>query len=308
MEQVPSIALATTLPGGSSAWCAVLLARSLRAFGGSLAEAPLTAYTRDDADAASPAVLAALADARAEVLPLAAPEALARLPYGDLACAAAAAEERAEGRQGLVVWMCSDTLVLGELAPLVLEEGKRLGCRPVHHRLIGPLWGEPLDPFWQLLYERCGVGEARPFPMTTCTEMDPIRPYINAGLLVARPGEGLLRAWRDELARVASDAVFAEYLARGWQHRVFLHQAVLTAALLARLDRRDWQVLPPAVNYPLHLHRDVPPAWRPAALEDLVTARYDDLAETGWRTALPAREPLASWLREQLAQADARGG
>lgn len=304
MPDLPGVAFATTLPDGGDAFAAVLLARSLRAFGGALSEAPLAAYARDDRGSPSSGTRAALAEARAEVRGLSVPEPLAGLPFADLACAAAAAEEVADGHRDLLVWMCPDTLVLRDMAPVLLAEGKRLGCRPVHHRLIGPLWGEPLDLFWALLYERCGVDESRPFPMTTCTEVDPIRPYLNAGLLVVRPADGLLRAWRDGLARLGPDPAFAEFLTRGWQHRVFLHQAVLTATALARLERSEWQVLPAGVNYPLHLHGDVPPAWRPATLEDLTTARYDDLADAGWRTALPAREPLAGWLAAQLARAD----
>jgi len=39
---------------------------------------------------------------------------------------------------------------------------------------------------------------------------------------------------------------------------------------------------------------------KPASLNELVTARYDDLNDSGWPTALPVKEPFKSWLISAL--------
>ncbi len=298
------LSFATPALDGAHPFEPLLLTRSLRRWGGGLAEAPVRVMA--PAGAPPGAVASALAAAGAERGHYAVPEALAGLPYADLVCAAAAAEECAEGSCDLLAWMCPDALVLREPEALLLPPGTRLGCRPVHHRLIGSLWEERPDRFWSLLYERCGVGEERLFAMETCAEHEPIRPYVNAGMLVVQPEDGLLRAWRDELLRLTPDVAFAPFLQRSRLHAVFFHQTVLAGALLARLTPAEIHLLPPTVNYPLHLHQTVAPERRPTALDDLITARYDDIRDRPWRTALPASEALGGWLAGQLAEADAQ--
>jgi len=105
--------------------------------------------------------------------------------------------------------------------------------------------------------------------------------------------------------RLSRLPVWDPFFADGWRYRVFFHQAVLAGAVLSRADRVELQLLPPSVNYPLNLHGSVPEARRPRLLDEMTTARYDDLRETAWCTTLPASPALRSWLEPQLAEARA---
>lgn len=272
-----ALQLATVLLPGAEREVA-LLARSLRDFGGRFADLRLRVYAAGD--------------------DFAIPEELREVPYADVACAAAAAEEACEA--DAVAFLAPDTLVLRPLD--VLEEfGDRdLLCRPVHHRLIGSLASEPLDDFWREVYKVCGVRESSVWTMPTCADPTPIRAYWNAGCLVARPEHGLSRAWREALVTLARNGTIQGIIASSERHRIFLHQAALAGMVLARLPRERVGILPQTVNYPLNLGDEVAEAMRPR-FEDLVTARYDSLDNPKWREALPVGERLASWLAEHAA-------
>ncbi len=118
------------------------------------------------------------------------------------AFAAARAEADALGQTDVLAWLSPNTLVLGEPGDFLLGSGVTFGFRPVHHTLIGSRFDEPLDPFWSLIYELCGVPDGRVFPMETHVDGATIRPYFNSGVLVSRPGRGLMKAWRDRYVEV----------------------------------------------------------------------------------------------------------
>ena len=80
---------------------------------------------------------------------------------------------------------------------------------------------------------------------------------------------------------------------------IFIHQAVLTAVFLRELLPQQMQLLSPKINYPLHLHQDIPAEQRPTTIDELVTVRYESIFnEPGWQQ-LPITEPLKSWLESQ---------
>ena len=132
---------------------------------------------------------------------------------------------------------------------------------------------------------------------------DRIRPHFNAGLLAIRPEFGLLLAWREVFARQCRRAAFEPFHQRDFRYRLFVHQAILTGTLLARLARDAIELLPVSYNYPLHLHAHFPPDRAASRLNDLITCRYDSWSffqQPGWQDTLPIDEPLRSWLLEQV--------
>ena len=80
-------------------------------------------------------------------------------------------------------------------------------------------------------------------------------------------------------------------------HAVFVHQAVFTAVMLAALEPGETVEFGPDVDYPLHLHDEVPPDRRPASLEELTTVRTENLLDDpGWPDRVPLLAPLAGWI------------
>ena len=278
---------------------AALLAASLRAFGGAFAGSPFWVLVRHPDDVASEAACR-LAEARAEVAAYPADEAAAAFPFTARLLAAAHAEVLAEERGSQLVWMDSGSLVLREPGALVLPPGKALGCRPVDHANIGSPWEEPADAFWQLIYDRCGVMAGRVYPVAGSVDGRLIRPYFNVGLLAVGPGAGLLRRWKDDFGRVCRDPAFDALYAERPLRRVFVHQAALSATALALLGRPAIRQLPPAVNYPLHMHGEAAAAGRAASADELVTCRYEDLLEAPGGRRLPLPAHVIEWLEGRV--------
>lgn len=286
-------------------WQATILAGSIRRFGGALAASPVWTLVPDLAAVDSPADLSTNTDLHSlDVRPIPFPidaPALA-FPLAAKVYAAAAAEAAATDQAGCLVWMDVDSIVVNEPKALLLEDNSVLGYRPVDHTLIGSLYDDPIDGFWRLIYEACDISEEDVFPMKSSVDEKWLRPYFNAGMLVARPGGGLLQRWRDNFDRLYRQPVFDPFYGQNILCKIFMHQAVLAGTVLALTNKASLQELPYLVNYPLHMHGDYPGHRRPERLNDVITCRYDTFFDDpAWESAIPIDEPLKSWLTGRLA-------
>jgi hypothetical protein len=272
-----------------------VLVRSLRAFGGALADVPVWMMIP-----AGQTVFGGLSrEPDVELVPFDSDPGARAFPFGEKVNAAAAAEQRAEGQAIRLVWLDADTLFIREPGALLIPADKRLGYCPVHHRLIGSLYDAPPDAFWSLMYEACGVPAERVFPMRTIIGAETIRPYINAGLMIVRPEAGLLRAWWARFAALYRDPRCEAFYQQHALYRIFVHQTILAAGMLAELAPGKMIELPRTFNYPLHLYADDPHP--PAALDDLITCRYESIfLEPGWAARFPISGRLSAWIAEQF--------
>lgn len=293
------LTFATPVEPGEAERQVVLLARSIRTYGGRLREGPILALTPGTPDHLAAETRAQLDALDVRVVPFVSDDETLRFPFAVKAYAAAAAEAAADGAADVLAWLDADTLVVREPAGLFLAAAKALACCPIHHVRIGPSFDADLDPFWRLVYTGCGASDTRSFLMHTAVDGDRIRPHINAGLLGVRPGRGLLRTWRDNFARLYTQPAFQLFFAQNARYRIFFHQAILAATALALLPPEACAVLPAAYNYPLHLHADHPAAHAAACLDDLITCRYDEwsvLTHGAWASALHVSDTLRHWL------------
>ncbi|MFX0114160.1 MAG: hypothetical protein ACFFB3_06405, partial [Candidatus Hodarchaeota archaeon] len=177
-------------------------------------------------------------------------------------------------------------------------EGKNLGYRPVHHTLVGSIYSEPIDSFWELVYRKCDVSENKLFPMRTHVDHNTLRPYFNAGFLIVKPEKGLLQTWWNKFRELYCDPGFEEHYRKNELYLVFIHQAVLAGVILSVMDQQELQELPFSYNYPLHLYAESPEEYRPQNINDLITARYEGLETL---EKVPIQEPLKSWLTKKIA-------
>lgn len=301
-EKCEGLVFASTIyPRRGSETNALLLVESIRAFAGSLNRAPIWFFTPEHGERLSKAASERLDALGVILISFEVDPEAGRFPFTSEAIAAAIAESRACGRADLLAWLNSNTIVLKEPGDLILREGKSLGYRPVHHINIGSRYDEPLDPFWKEIYGLCEVPEGRVFPMRTHVDGLTIRPYFNAGFHVTRPEGKLLRAWRDAYLRVYREPVLQEFYRRNGRYRIFVHQAVFSGVILSNLARDEIQELPPAYNYPLHLHGEDVTDHRPSGMEELVTVRHEGFYEDpDWARKMPAEEPLKRWIAERL--------
>jgi hypothetical protein len=291
-------AFVTLTAPGQSVLDALLLAASIRRFAGAWAGSPIWVFVPQTTGQLSPSEMAQFADLDVDVVPFALEADIGQFPFAAKIGATAVAENMARGQTELLTWLDRDTIVLNEPAEFILPPGKALGYRPVHHRLIGPAWNEPRDLFWQLIYRRCRVPEGRDFRMTTHTG-EATRPYFNAGSFVVRPERELMAQWLERFRHCYRLPEFAEFHERDGRYAIFMHQAVFTGVLLHALAPEEMQELSPRINYPLHLHDDIPADLRPTAVNELVTVRHESIFDTPDWQSLPIAEPLKSWLTAQ---------
>lgn len=285
---------------GKSARAVLMMARSIRDFGGSLASSLIWIMVPESRNTFSDGEKAGFAKLDLQIHPYPIDPDVLQFPFAAKIAAAAVAEGLAQGQTELLCYLDQDTLVLQEPDEFLLPDGKVLGYRPVHHKLIGTGWDEVLSPFWELIYRTCEVPEDRLFWMMTHIG-EKIRPYFNAGTFVVRPERGLLTQWRDTFLRSYRQPEFAAFYEQNQLYTIFMHQAIWTGVLLHALFLDEMQLLSPKINYPLHLHEDIPEALRVKSIHDLTTLRYENIFDTPkWRENFPILEPLQTWLESQL--------
>jgi hypothetical protein len=229
------------------------------------------------------------------------PVEVADFPFAKKVFIAAEAEMLAdEALAPQLVWMDTDTLVMKEPQALILKEGVKIAIPPVHLQNISSRMDQSADGFWQLIYSHCHVSKNHVFAMNTVVDKVQIRPHFNSGLISVNPPAGILRKWRDNFAGLYQDSRMQEFYQQDERYKVYLHQAVLAGTILNLCKRDEIKLLPNEYNFPLHLLEQMDEQNRPGYLNELVTARYDDLDEAGWQTAMPVKEPYKSWLTDAL--------
>jgi len=222
----------------------------------------------------------------------------------DYVTGAGLAEGLAQGETSFLVMMATDTLVLQTPSALILPGGKSFGACPVHLKLLGSGYNDPIDEFWRLIYHHCQVDVEQIYPIQTVVDEQQVRAYFNAGLLVVRPERGLLRSWQANFERLYQLPEFEAFYQQSESYEIFMHQAVLSGSVLCALKPEEFHPMPFEVNYPLHLHARVPAARRPGNINQLITCRYEDYGESFGNPEVNGMiqigEDLKDWLGTQF--------
>ncbi len=277
---------------------AVILAQSIRDFGGGMAGNSIWAMVPKSSASISKATLDRLRalDVRVEGFPVEG-KALG-FPLAAKVYAAASAESLARSETPILAWLDSDNIVVREPKAFILPADKALGYRPVMLKNISSMYDEPVDGFWELIYNGCGTTPERVFSVTTTVDGTRIRAQFNAGLLVVRPEWGLLRAWRDNFDKLYRQEAFRPYYRSNPLYAVFIHQAVLAGTVLSYLVRSEMQELPEDYNYPLMFHERTAEDKNPMIIDHLTTLRYDEYSTNPlWLDNRYIGEPLLGWLK-----------
>ena len=293
------VVFATSVESAAQARKAELLVASLRRFGGPLATASFYVVV----DGSSPGLSARAAELAATVLPLRPDAPIPPVPFARKVFAAAQVEALVARSAGTLVWLDPETLVLSPPDALRLSRRESVAVRPVFLRnAVGLSPGDPPGPFWdRILREAGGSGASAPV-VTTFVDGEAIRFYVNCGVFAVRPVRGICREWARVFAAAGNDAAFLRSAAPDRLHRIFLHQAVFSAVLLARTTAAERRTLGEAVGYPLHLHERVPEGKRLARIGDAPVVVHEDLLERrpNWSGLLPIDPERGAWLDEAL--------
>jgi hypothetical protein len=276
-----------------------VLLDSLKAFGGELFRAPLIVLHPDRLEVTKEDT-ALLRSPNVHLVPFYISREEMDFPLAVVAIGAAAAEEAVAEKAENLVWLLEDTLVLRSPSAFVLPAGTQYTYRPVHHANIGSAWKNPPDDFWTAIYHHCKVAQNHLFPMDTCVRDMMIHPYFNAGCQVTRPQNGLFSSWCESFRHLYRHPDFRPFLANPL-YRIFMHQAVLAGVVLSSFSPAQLHELPESYNYPLHLHTEYPPEFRPKKLNELVTCRYETFDELKKvLTFMAVDEPVKTWVLSRI--------
>jgi hypothetical protein len=240
---------------------AILLVESLRAWGGSCAEAPVYAFApRPDFQPGAETV-DRLTGLGATFVDEPLVDRFADTPTFNKISVSAWAERELDHET--LVFTDTDCVFLSEPAELAADDWVA-AMRPVDRRIAGSRGKGKGEPYWQRMYAELGV-EGRPFVRTTVGQME-IRAYWNSGLIGARRSAGLFCAWEDALVRLYDGGV----VAKRWPH--FMDQ-LSWAAVTADVHDRV-RILSDAYNYPLRHRAALVPAATELELGQIVHLHY----------------------------------
>jgi hypothetical protein len=265
---------------------------SLRAFGGPLRDFPVWAFVLDP-DRVSHALPGIEGVHR---FPLVTEEDCPPYPFAEKVYACARAEEMAGSEIQSLVWLSLDCLVINPPVLFDLGPSADAAFRPVHHQNIGSPVHEPPDDFWLGIYRALDI-EEMPYTVQSFVDGQTLRPYFNTHCFALNPARGLGRAWWAHFRAMVSDQPFQAGPCHDELHQIFLHQAILSTLVPKMLAWDRVRLLPPEYNYPLNLLSEMPPDRRPATLNSLVNAVYEDAFP--WDD-IEIEQPLRYWLREHL--------
>ncbi|MBN1537283.1 MAG: hypothetical protein JW908_11170 [Anaerolineales bacterium] len=288
-DQTIFVTVVRTLYGKT---CARLLIESLRTFGGAMRHCLFWLFEVD------PQVTACrdLEDLGVKVWPLETPEAIQDYLFGNKVYACAQAEALAPSNARSLVIIDPNCLIVQPPLLYALDGNCDAAFRPVHIRNVGSLADQPLDAFWQNIYETVGVKD---ISMTIESFIDGqrLRAYFNSHAFTINPTIGIMKRWLACFETLVSDQSFQSGACQDEKHQIFLFQAILSAVVVSELGADRLRLLPPVYNYPYHFQESIPDERRANAFNDLVSIAYEDFSIHPRDVKfILVHEPLLGWL------------
>ncbi len=277
-------------------------AESLRRFGGRYQLAPIWIYHPEQFDPSATGLAEQLLSLGADLRTSHAPEDAAWFYLSGKVFAAARAEKAATGESAVLVWFDEDTIVLREPVDFDLADSIVLAYRPVMHNRSGSRASEEPCKFWARVYDKLSIKQESLWSMVTPADQETIRTYFNAGLLVVRPEQEILRTWAEDFQTLYRDEELALMCRNEITWRIFIHQAALVGAV-NHLTQHQTVELSEDYNYPIFFHQQFGAKQPFESLEEVVTLRYDIYfrdPDPAWAEKLQGDSAMIAWLKERL--------
>ncbi|MCU0550691.1 MAG: hypothetical protein MUC48_15190 [Leptolyngbya sp. Prado105] len=278
----------------------VLLAQSIRAFGGQLKDVPIYSYHPRAGAGISEQTLAKFEALQVKHQQIELNTEFPNYYLANKPITCAYAENTLDAE--FLVFVDSDQCIFQEPTEFLLPDGYSVGLRPEYGKGIGSSGeGDKQDSYWQTIYHLLDVKTER-FVTTPIGERR-IRAYWNAGLVVTRRSARIFNAWKQNFEKVMRLGIAPV------QGNYMVEQSMLSATICA-LDASVY-TLPIAYNYPLPLHDRVSPSFKLQHFDELVTMHHFNMFFfDDWQSQLDKIQTLDRnsdkyrWLCEQLSQQD----
>ncbi len=279
---------------------ALILAKSLRTFGGDYANLPIWIMVPEQQPLQGPA-LEALRELNVEIIPFLIDPDFRKFPFAAKAVASAVAEERAAKENAILAWHDRTGFIHQAPYDFNLDTDIAVAFRPTDIINIGAPLSQPMPPFWQTVMAHYQLHEDDFPPITTAIDRKQIHLYVNAGLLVVRPEHKLLQTWATYFQETYNLPAFKTFYQEDQAYAIFMHQAALTAAVVKKTQVKARQVLPNTYLFSVDNFFDYPEDQRPRTLDAVTTGRFHDFfALPDWQAKIIASSELIEWFKAQL--------
>lgn len=278
------------------------LIESIRKFAGSLKDTPIWVYCPDYMKQAVEKYKNEFLKFKVKFKDFKFPKEALKYDLGLKPFVAEQAEKDALEETDLLAYLDPNIIVLKEPKDFLLKPGKILGYRPVMHQNVGSLYSEEPDAFWSRIFEVLNVSESTLFPMEAIADKNILRPYFNAGLLIVRPQKLIFQKWAASFVTAYNDPKIADMCREGL-HNIFLHQAVLTGAILNNLKQEELELLPFAYNYPLLFEKFYESKLTFDSIEDVIALKCEIFKKelpADWDKKLKGPPDVISWIKTRF--------
>jgi hypothetical protein len=301
MKTNSNIVIATVSAEGYEVQTKIFL-RSLCEFGGELSNLPVWIYY-PEGEPLSPKTQKTILNLGAELFSFPGDDSFSQFPFALKTIASGQAEKRADNRGLTLAWHDRTGYFNHQPAALELPPNKAIAFRPTDIANIGAPFGKDLPPFWQTLCDHFQLSLQDFPPITTAIDQKQLHLYVNAGLLVVRPEKNILRTWAKNLQQTYALPKFQSFYRENPAYAIFLHQAVLTAAVVQQTSPNERFLLPDSYLFSVDNFFDYPKDSRPDRLDEITTGRFHDFfALDNWEEKIIASEALVQWFHKQLQE------
>lgn len=272
-----------------------LLVDSIRCFGGALSRAPVW-LIQDSRFGGLPELPD---DEMVEIFEMHVQEEIRGYELAGKVSACAEAEQRAPSGIRSIVWLSPDTLTVNPPTQFVLGGAFDAALRPVHVKNIGLRVDEPVDGFWKGVMNCAGISDMD-FEVCSFVDEQRIRAYFNSHSYCVNPAIGLFQEWLRCFTNLVANDEYQKSHCPDALHRIFLHQALLSALTVAMIPRDRIRILPHTYCYPYNLQASIAANYRATTLNQLTSVVYEDLAlDPDEMKDIEVVDPLRSWLAER---------
>ncbi len=278
----------------------LLLAESIRKFGGELKDTPIYSFHPRKGEPISSKTRNLF-----DSLKVVHQQILLNTEYHDyylankpLACAYAEKNIDAE----ILVFLDSDKCIFSEPKELLLPPNYNVGLRPEYGKGIGSKGKEDIqDDYWQKLYELLDVKHE--VYIHTPIGNKKIRAYWNSGLVAVRKNAGIFTAWKNNFEKVMQHKLAPS------QGYYFTDQTVLSATVSSMEE--DVFTFSPSYSYPLPLHNRLTQESKLKNFDEIVSIHYFNMFfYKNWQNRLNNLKKINKnsdryrWLCEGVAKHD----
>jgi len=282
-----------------------ILISSIRDFGGRYADSPVYLFMSDNMNAPRHSIKSP----NVTFIPLEADNNMPDYPFLLKVLACAKAEELLQEKSDIIVWMNVDALVLNEPTEFCLWKNKKIAIRPVNLRNnVGLPAGEHADMYWHKIYDYTRLKVNKVPVVETLVDKKEVREYLNCAIFSVRSDLGIFSEWKRIFLLLLNDSDYQSKACTSQNHKVFLHQAVLSAIISKRIRKDEIQWFSQKAGYPLHHHNELDHEVKAIKLNQLESVVYERLWDAPhWiMCTIRVDEPLRSWLRENYERVTGR--